>query len=238
MADHKKPRRPRKAVPSVFHRRRRRRSARRWPFAIVCLTGSIAMGKSTAAAMLKRMGWPVFDADAAVHALMKPGGAAIAPITAVFGDVLGPQGVDRGLLGQKVFGNPSALRQLEAIIHPMVGLARQHFLQQAALQRREAVVIDVPLLFETGGEHSCDFVVVVSAPAFLQRQRALARSGMTAAKFAAILAQQTADHVKRHQAFVIARSGLGKRETLRDLASLRKVVRAVSQPQESGDKGI
>jgi dephospho-CoA kinase len=191
---------------------------------ILGLTGSIAMGKSTAAAILRRLHLPVFDADAEVHRLMKPGGAALEPIAKNFAGVVGPGGVDRTALGKAVFGNPKALAKLESILHPMVGRARRRFLMRAALNRQPAVVLDVPLLFETAGWRACDVVVVVTAPAFLQRQRTMARPGMTADRMKGILARQTPDSLKRHHADFVVPSGLGKRETLRRLLRLRKVL--------------
>ena len=183
------------------------------------------MGKTTTANMLKRLGWPVFDADAAVHRLTGPGGAAVPFVGAAFPKVVGPQGVDRQALGQAVFGNPAALRRLEAILHPLVGCARRKFLLQAALRREPVVVLDVPLLFETGADLTADVVAVASAPGFLQRQRAMARKGMTAHRLKGILARQTADHTKRRQAFVVIPTGLGRREALRRLTPLRHLGR-------------
>jgi dephospho-CoA kinase len=206
----------------------KRRDHRRWPFITSGLTGSIAMGKSTAANLLRRLNWPVFNADAAVHRLMVAGGAAVPLIAAAFNNVIGPRGVDRVELGRRVFGDPDALRRLEKIIHPMVRREHRRFYMKAALNRFPAVIIDVPLLFEGGGDRNCDSVVVVSAPAFLQRQRAMARPGMTAAKLNGILAQQMPDYIKRRRADIVVPSGLGKREALRRLLALRKVVRTKS----------
>src|SRR5215472_14406505 len=147
---------------------------------IVGLTGSIGMGKSTAAAMLRDMGVPVYDADAAVHALQAPGGAALPAIEAAFPGVVKAGVLDRQALGARVFGNPAALRRLEAIVHPLVGQRQRAFLKRAARQRAPLVVLDIPLLFEGRGERRIDATLVVSAPAFLQRRRVLARPGMTA----------------------------------------------------------
>jgi dephospho-CoA kinase len=207
--------------PLHFSRRRWKRGARFWPFLTIGLTGSIAMGKSTTAAMLRRFGWPVFDADAAVHRLMGAGGAAVPGIKVAFPHVVSAAGVDRQALGQAVFGNTAALRRLENIVHPMVAAARHRFLMQAGLHRVPAVVLDVPLLFEGGSHQTVDVVVVTSAPAFLQRQRAMARKGMTADRLKGILARQLPDHTKRRQAFVVVPTGLGKREALRRLTPLR-----------------
>jgi dephospho-CoA kinase len=209
---------------------RRHRRARRWPSIVIGLTGSIAMGKSTAANFFRHLRVPVFDADAAVHLLMGPKGKATKRIAARFPDVVGPQGVDRKALGAKVFGNLAALRDLEAIIHPLVKLDRLNFLRQAALRRAPMVVLDIPLLFEGKGEHMCDLVVVISAPAFLQRQRALARPAMTPERLAGILAQQWPDARKRRHAHTVIPSSLGKRETLRRLKQFLTLTRQRSSP--------
>jgi dephospho-CoA kinase len=194
---------------------------------IVGLTGSIAMGKSTAAELLKRDGIPLYDADAEVHRLMASGGAAVKAVLEAFPGVGSvEQGIDRQKLGAKVFGDPTALRRLEGILHPRVGRSRKRFLQLWARQRRPVVVLDIPLLFETGGEKTCDAVVVVSAPAFLQRQRALSRRGMTEAKLTGILSQQTPDREKRRRADVVVNTGSGKR------AALRQLRRAISEVKE------
>ncbi|HTR86707.1 MAG TPA: dephospho-CoA kinase, partial [Reyranella sp.] len=176
---------------------------------IVGLTGSIGMGKSTAASMLRRMGVPVYDADAAVHALQAPGGAALPPIEAAFPGVVQGGVLDRQALGARVFGHPEALRRLEAIVHPLVGQRQRAFLKRAAARGVPLVVLDIPLLFEGRGERRVDATLVVSAPAFLQRRRVLARPGMTAEKFAGILRQQVPDTVKRAKANVVIPTGLG-----------------------------
>ena len=181
---------------------------------VLCLTGSIAMGKSTAAAAFRRLGVPVFDADAAVHRLLARGGAAVTRVAEAFAGVLENGAIDRRALGAQVFGDAAGLRRLEAILHPMVGVARQRFLRRAAARRVPLVVLDIPLLFEGGGARRCDHVVVVSAPPFVQRARALARDGMSEQKFAAILAQQTPDAEKRALADFIIPTGLGKRQSL------------------------
>ena len=169
---------------------------------VLGLTGSIGMGKSTVAAMFADAGVPVFDADAAVHRLQGPGGALVAAIEARFPGTTGPQGVDRTRLGAAVLNDDAALRALEAIVHPAVRAAREDFL----VQHRDAplVVFDIPLLFETGGDRDMDFVVVVSASAPVQRERVLARPGMTPARFEAIYFRQLPDTEKRARAdFVI-----------------------------------
>ncbi len=168
------------------------------PF-ILGLTGSIGMGKSATAAMFRARGVPVHDADACVHALYGPGGAAAAAIGAAFPGTLSPDGaVDRAALRDAVLGHPERLRHLESLVHPLVGAARDAFL--AAHAAAPLVVLDVPLLFETGGERLCDAVAVVTAPAAVQRTRVLARPGMTEAAFAQILAKQLPDAEKRRRA--------------------------------------
>lgn len=158
------------------------------------LTGSIGMGKSTVAAMFADAGVPVFNADAAVHALQGPGGWLVAAIEAAFPGSTGPSGVDRARLGARVLNNDAAMKRLEAIVHPAVAVERANFL--AANAGAALVLFDIPLLFETGGDALVDMVVVVSAPAEVQRARVLARPGMSAEKFAAILARQMPDAEK------------------------------------------
>jgi dephospho-CoA kinase len=185
---------------------------------IVGLTGSIGMGKSTAAKMLRQMGVPVYDADAAVHALQAPGGAALPPIEAAFPGVVKGGVLDRQALGARVFGDKEALRKLEAIVHPLVAQRQRAFLRRAARRGVPLVVLDIPLLFEGRGERRVDATMVVSAPAFLQRRRVLARPGMTADKFAGILRQQVPDWTKRRLATVVISTGLGLAPTRTALA--------------------
>jgi dephospho-CoA kinase len=162
------------------------------------LTGSIGMGKSTVAAMFADAGVPVFDADAEVRRLQGLGGALVAAIAAAFPDTTGPNGVNRSALADAVFGDPALVRRLEAIVHPAVANARACFL--AANATAPLVVLDVPLLFETGGDASVDQVAVVSAAPEVQRARVLARPGMTPARLDAILARQLPDAEKRARA--------------------------------------
>jgi dephospho-CoA kinase len=171
---------------------------------VIGLTGSIGMGKSTTAQMFEERGVPVYDADAEVRALYAAGGAAVGPIEAAFPGVSRDGAIDRGLLGDRVLGKPEALERLNQIVWPLMGAARQAFFQRARDNNTPMVVLDVPLLLETGGEKNVDAVVVVSAPAALQRERVLARPGMTEAKLDAILAAQIPDEEKRRRAdFVI-----------------------------------
>lgn len=176
---------------------------------ILGLTGSIAMGKSTAAAMFRRLGVPVHDADRTVHALFSAGGGAVRAIAKAFPGVVGEQGVDREALARRVYDDRAALHRLEAIIHPRVYTDQREFLARQARNRRSLVVLDVPLLFETGGGRICDAVCVVSAPRFIQVQRLMKRPGMTRRRIDAILARQMPDTDKRRRADFVIRSGLG-----------------------------
>lgn len=191
---------------------------------VLGLTGSIGMGKSTAASLLRRLGVPVHDADAAVHRLLGPRGAAVAAVAAAFPGTESARGIDRAALGRRVFGNAASLRRLEAILHPLVRADTDRFLRRMGARRVPLVVLDIPLLFESGGRRRCDAVMVVSAPAFLQRARVLARPGMSEARLAAILATQMPDGEKRRRADFIVPTGLGRRVTLRRLADIVKVL--------------
>lgn len=180
------------------------------PF-ILGLTGSIGMGKSAVAAMLRGLGVPVFDADAAVHELQGPGGACLGPIERAFPGTTGPQGVDRQKLGAAVFGNLDALKLLESIVHPEVGEMRCAFLADNAAA--PLIVFDIPLLFEKTGNHGLDAVAVVSAPYDQQRERVLARPGMTEEKFAQILKLQVPDAEKRARADYVIDTGTSLAQT-------------------------
>ena len=182
---------------------------------ILGLTGSIGMGKSTVAAMLRELDVPVFDADAAVHLLQGPGGALLPAIEAAFPGTTGPNGVDRPKLGAAVFGDREKLGVLERIVHPAVAAMRLSFLEENA--GRPLVCFDIPLLYEKGGAEGLDAVAVVSAPAEAQRARVLARPGMTEVKFAQILALQVPDAEKRARADHVIDTGT-------DLASTRAAV--------------
>ncbi|MEM8952055.1 MAG: dephospho-CoA kinase, partial [Pseudomonadota bacterium] len=187
---------------------------------ILGLTGSIAMGKSTASRIFESFGVPVFDADGAVHSLFVPGGAAVLPVLEAFptcGDTAG--GIDRKALGQAVFNNPNALRRLERIVHPLVRATQRSFLVKQAAARRPLVLMDVPLLYETGGNRLMDAVAVVSAPAFLQAQRVLRRPGMSRQRLEAILARQLPDREKRKRADFVIPTGLGKRCSIEAIAA-------------------
>lgn len=193
---------------------------------VLGLTGSIAMGKSTAAAMFRSLGVPVFDADAAVHALLARRGDAVAAVAAAFPGVVVDGAVDRPALAARVFGDGAALARLEAIVHPAVARARRRFLGRCRRRRVALVVLDIPLLFETGGERECDRVAVVSAPRRVQDQRLLRRPGMDRARIAAIRARQMPDHAKRRRADLVIPSGLGKAVTRRAITAIVAALRA------------
>jgi len=167
---------------------------------VVGLTGSIGMGKSAVSDMFRRAGVPVWDADAAVHELYQPGGKAVAGVGERFPSAIVDGGVNRDALSREVVGNEAAIKDLEKIVHPLVGEHRLGFFAQAEADGHDLVVVDVPLLYETGGEKRMDQVVVVSARPEQQRERVLARPGMTAEKFEAILARQVPDAEKRSRA--------------------------------------
>lgn len=193
---------------------------------VLGLTGSVGMGKSTAAAMLRKLGVPVLDSDAVVHRLLGPGGAAVSAVSRAFPKALRRDGgIDRVKLGQRVFGDPSALERLERILWPLVRQSQQRFLKSARARRAPLVVLDIPLLFESGGERRCDLVAVVSAPAYLQRARVMARPGMTEERFRAMLLKQMPDSEKRRRADVVIPSGLGRAVTFRRLARLVRRLR-------------
>ena len=186
---------------------------------IVGLTGSIGMGKSTTSAMFQAEGVPVYDADAAVHALYAKGGAAVAPVEAVFPGVVVDGAIDRAKLSAQVVGKPEALKRLEAVVHPLVGESRKVFFEAAAAVNAPLVILDIPLLFETGGERNVAAVIVVSAPEAVQRERVMARADMTAEKLDAILARQLPDAEKRARADIVI-------DTSKGLDSAREQVRA------------
>ncbi|MFO1150176.1 MAG: dephospho-CoA kinase [Alsobacter sp.] len=185
---------------------------------VLGLTGSIGMGKSTTAGLFREAGVPVHDADATVHALYA--GPAAPLIEAAFPGTTGPAGVDRAALGAKVLGDDAAMSRLEAIVHPLVREAEERFLAHARAEGRPVVVLDIPLLFETGGEARCDAVVVVSAPASVQKARVLARPGMTPERFEAILAKQMPDSQKRARADAVIDTGQGIDHARRQVTAL------------------
>lgn len=186
---------------------------------VLGLTGSIGMGKSTAAHLLKSMGIPVFDADETVHRLLGKGGAAVAPIGAAFANVVFAGRVERTRLAARVFGDDAALKVLEGIVHPLVADAERRFIRACRRQRRPLIALDIPLLLESTARKRVDHVVVVSCPAFLQEQRVMKRPGMTRAKLANIRRRQMADWRKRRLADKVVPSGNGRRFALVRLAA-------------------
>lgn len=191
---------------------------------IIGLTGSIGMGKSAVASMFADEGVPVFDADAAVHDLQKAGGALVPAIELAFPETTGVDGVDRQALGAAVFGDRDRLALLESIIHPAVAERRKAFL--TSHQDANMILFDIPLLFEKGGQAGVDTVVVVSAPAPVQRERVLARFNMTPDKFEHILALQMNDADKRARADHVIDTGKDISETRADVHALVKTLRA------------
>ncbi len=194
---------------------------------VIGLTGGIGMGKSAAAATFRRLGLPVFDADAAVHRLQAPGGAALPAIARAFPGTVREGRLDRAALRAAVLADRAALRRLEAILHPMVRAAERRFLARARAHGRTLAVLDIPLLFETGEADRADILVVVSAPPSVQRQRVRAR-GRSDAEITAILARQMPDAEKRRRADVVVHTGLSRHH------SQRRLRRLVRQWREEG----
>ena len=198
---------------------------------VIGLTGGIGMGKSTAASVFRRARIPVFDADACVHRLQAPGGAALPAIGRAFpGTVAERDGrlvLDRAALRMAVLGDPTALARLEAILHPMVRRAERAFLARARRAGARAAVLDIPLLFEGGNLARFDQVVVVSAPPDIQRHRVRQRRRMSADQLAAVLARQMPDAQKRRRADLVVRTGLSRRHALR---TLRRFIAGIAAP--------
>ncbi len=190
---------------------------------VLGLTGSVGMGKTTAAQAFRSVGAAVFDADRAVHRLLAPGGAAVDPVLAAFPEAATGAGraraVDRRVLGKLVFDDRAALGRLEAILHPLVRADERRALARFRRLRRRLAVLDIPLLFETGGDARCDATAVVVAPRFVQRGRVLRRGGMTEERLAAVLARQMPDGEKRRRADFVISTGLDRRSARR--AALR-----------------
>jgi dephospho-CoA kinase len=185
------------------------------------------MGKSTAAATVRRLRIPLFDADRVVHELLAPGGAAVEPVAHVFCGVRAANGgINRALLGQRVFSDPKALSQLERIVHPLVEERERVFLASARGRRVPIVVLDIPLLFESGSERRCHYVLVVSAPRLVQCQRVLRRPGMTQGRLAAVLSNQMPDRQKCRRADFVVPTGLNRGLSLRRLSAIVRWLRA------------
>ncbi len=187
---------------------------------VVGLTGSIGMGKSRALGFFAELGAPVWDADAAVHRLYGPGGAGVEPIRTLVPDAAGPEGIDRTKLRGAILADPALLERIEAAVHPLVAADRDAFLAEARASGVALAVCDIPLLFETGADGWLDKVVVVSAPADIQRARVLRRPGMTADALDAILARQVPDAEKRARADHIVDTGGSKDHARAQIAAI------------------
>lgn len=204
------------------------------------LTGSIGMGKSTTAAMFAARGVPVYDADAAVHQVYAPGGAAVKAVSEAFPDVLDAQGgVDRSRLRERALGDPAAMKRLEQIIHPIISNLQASFLDKSASSGAEIIVLDVPLLYETGGDKRVDFVAVVTAPEEVQRERVLARGVLTPSQLREILSRQLPDKEKRQRADFVIDTSLGLEyaeaqvdAVLRELGASSKTARPSSEERK------
>lgn len=186
---------------------------------VIGLTGSIGMGKTTIARQLSSMGAKICNADAIVHKLMAKDGAAVPQIKKEFPSVVKAGEVDRRALGEIVFKSPEKKLLLEAILHPLVVNEENRFVERMQRLGARCVVLDIPLLFETGAEERCDIVLVASAPFFIQKQRVLGRMHMTAEKFNNILASQLPDSEKQAWADMVVKTGLGKAYSYRQLAT-------------------
>ncbi len=186
------------------------------------LTGSIGMGKSTTAQMFRDQGVAVYDADATVHKLYS--GEATDLIEAAFPNTTSDGNVDRTKLSKYVIGKPDNMKKLEAIIHPLVHKREQEFLKEAETRGEKLVVLDIPLLFETGGVNRVDKIIVVTAPASIQRERVLARDGMTVEKFEAILARQVPDSEKREKADFVIDTSLGLEQAKQNVHQIIKAL--------------
>jgi dephospho-CoA kinase len=193
---------------------------------VLGLTGSIGMGKSTAAMALRRLGVPLYDADAEIHRMLGKGGTAVAAVDEAFPGVRDKNGaIDRKTLAQRVFGRPEELRRLERILHPMVRAVERRWLARARARGVPLAVLDIPLLYETDRIDRVDGVIVVSAPAWLQRERVMRRPGMSIERLTAILRSQLGDREKRLRADFVVHTGLSRAAAARRLASIVRRVR-------------
>lgn len=195
------------------------------------LTGSIAMGKSTVAEMLRDAGVPVFDADAAVHRLYARNGEAVEPVSALFPGVVRHGAIDRGELAKQVLDNADAMAKLEAIVHPLVRKQQEDFLKSVQLSENSVAVFDIPLLFETGRAEEFDAILVVSAPYAVQRARAVARQDMTEAKFEAILARQVPDEEKCAAATHVISTDVPLEDTQRQVLAIISELQSLAGDQ-------
>jgi len=194
------------------------------------LTGSIGMGKSTAANQWRRMKVPIHDADAVVHRLLASDGAAFPAVIAAFPDVMIANKIDRRLLGQKVFNDNAALKKLENILHPLVQQAEQNFRRRVQQAGFPLAILDIPLLYETGAERRIGIIAVVTAPVFIQHQRVLQRPGMDKSRLAAILSRQWPDYQKRKKAEIVIHTGLGRAWSWRQWSRLRRQPPTITRP--------
>lgn len=192
---------------------------------ILGLTGSIGMGKSTTAAMFREAGVPVYDADAEVHASYATGGACVGPVGEAFPGVVKDGAVDREALRHAVLGKPEELKRLNSIVHPIIGSLRNHFFDDAKAAGADLVVLDIPLLFEGGGDRGMDAVVVVTAPPAVQRERVLQRPGMTPERLMAILDHQMPDAEKRARADFVIDTSQGLEPVRRQVAEIIAIMR-------------
>ena len=187
---------------------------------IIGLTGGIGMGKSTAAKILAEFGLPIYSADKAVHDLLKKNGKGVKPVAKQFPAALINHSIDRETLGQIVFGKEAELKKLEKILHPLVQEVEAAFVKKAKNTKRKAVVLEIPLLFETRADKRCDVVLCVTAPKDVQKARVLSRKGMTSAKFKAILARQMPDEQRCKKADYVVRTGVGVEDTRKQLRAI------------------
>ncbi len=192
---------------------------------ILGLTGSIGMGKSTIAGNFKRLGIPVHDADKTVHDLLKPDGAAFPPIKKMFPEAVKKGVLDRAAIAARVFGDEDSLDRIEQVLHPLVRVEERKFLGWCAREGKRQVVLDIPLLFETGSENRCDVVITASPPAFIQEPRVLKRHGMTRKRMASILARQMPDAEKRHRSDFVVLTGLGRDFGLLQIQNIVRLTR-------------
>ena len=192
---------------------------------IIGLTGSIGMGKSVTATLIRHLGVAVHDSDAAVHQALSPQGGAFSGVIKNFPTVYDKKKnqIDRGALGKIIFNDVNQKNLLEKIVHPHVWKSQKDFVRAAKARGDKHVVLDIPLLFETGSDAKCDKVICVTAPYFIQKQRVLSRPGMTEARFKAILANQMPDMEKRRRADFIIQTGMGRAHTLHELKKIFKV---------------
>lgn len=199
---------------------------------VVGLTGSIGMGKSVTARQLRRMGVPVHEADAAVHRLLGPGGAGVAAVARRFPQALKKNRIDRKALGAIVFADPSARRDLEAILHPLVRAESEEFLKRCRARRCPLAVLDVPLLFETRQQGRFDHILCVTAPYFVQKRRVISRPGMDESRLKAVLAIQLPDARKRRAADTVINTARGYRATR---ACIRKTIKELRRNGQASE---